>query len=76
MSRVALTMYYSPQTGELTKIVEGSHLKREDSLLRADVLKDCVLELGEKYNDAVGRWQQDLRDMVAARRASPTNPRP
>ena len=76
MSRVALTMYYSPHTGELTKIVEGSYLKREDSLLRADVLKDCVLELGEKYNDAVGRWQQDVRDMIAARRAQPTNPRP
>ena len=76
MSRVALTMYYSPHTGELTKIVEGSYLKREDSLLRADVLKDCVLELGEKYNDAVGKFQQDLREMSAARRAQPTNPRP
>lgn len=74
MSRVALTIYYSSEAGEVSKIVEGSCLKREDSLLRADVLKDCLIELGEKYNDAMGQFQQDVREMTDARHARPASP--
>ena len=76
MSRLAVIMYYSPEDGEVTKVVEGGSLKREDSLLRADVLKDCLLEIGEKYDEAVGQFQRDLQEMSDARRAQPTNPRP
>ena len=36
MSRMALTVYYSSEAGEVSKIVEGRCLKREDSLVRAD----------------------------------------
>ncbi len=69
MSRVALTFHYSPDWGELTRVVESKCFGAEDSLLRADVLKECLAELQTMYNDAVGDFQEDVREMMDAKEA-------
>jgi len=51
MSR-AMTIYYSEDSGELTKIVESDRFNESDGLMRADVLQDVLFELQDRYNVA------------------------
>ena len=45
-------MYYDPDTGELEDVVESNSFKKSDSLLRADVLQDCLYVIEDMYQNA------------------------
>ena len=60
--KIAMTIYYNSDTGELRKVVETKAFKNEGSLLRADVLLDCIGSLEHLYktgdfSDSIGLCQ-------------------
>ncbi len=69
MSGVALTIYYSTDASEMTRIVESKCFSGEDSLMRADVLKDCLAELRAMYDDAARAFEQDVQETIDAKAA-------
>jgi len=46
----AMTIYYDEDSGEMEMIKESDSFKSEDSLLRADVLKDVIYRFLDIYN--------------------------
>mgnify|MGYP003128018251 FL=1 len=49
----ALTMYYDDDFIQLVKVDIASVFENEDTLSRADILKDCVAYITELYNGTV-----------------------
>ena len=49
----ALTIYYDDDFMQLVKVDIASVFENEDTLSRADVLKDCVAYITELYNGTV-----------------------
>ena len=54
-------MYYDPDTGELEDVVESNTFKESDSLLRADVLQDCLHVIENMYQDAGKNYFSTLK---------------
>ena len=48
--RIALIMYYDEDAGELIEVEESLSFMREDSLMKADVIKDCIDNLQSTYD--------------------------
>jgi hypothetical protein len=61
----AMTIYYDEDSGELEKIDEAPHFKNGDSLLRADVLQDCVGTLTYMYENSFSSFTNDLEDICS-----------
>jgi len=70
MSR-AMTIYYSEDSGELTKIVESDRFNESDGLMRCDVLKDIIYELNERYSvshkSMMDDWKKIAKESVNER---------
>ena len=49
----AYTFFYDEDSIELNKVTEGDHFAAENELNRADVLKDILEDVTDKYNQAV-----------------------
>ena len=43
-------MYYDEDAGELIEVEESLSFMREDSLMKADVIKDCIDNLQSTYD--------------------------
>lgn len=52
----ALTIYYDDDFMQLVKVDIASVFENEDTLSRADVLKDCVAYITELYNGTVAEF--------------------
>jgi hypothetical protein len=52
MKRIALTVIYDPDAGELLEVRETPHFSAEDALLRADVLQDTWVAIRARYAEA------------------------
>jgi len=48
--KIALIMYYDEDAGELIEVEESLSFMREDSLMKADVIKDCIDNLQSTYD--------------------------
>ena len=59
--KLAIKMYYDPDTGELEDVVESNTFKESDSLLRADVLQDCLHVIENMYQDAGKNYFSTLK---------------
>jgi hypothetical protein len=57
-NRRAYTFYYDEDSGELASITEGEIFKQESALLRADVLKNILEDVAEKYNQALKDFRE------------------
>ncbi len=53
MERLMLKMYFDDDSGELGQVKESEAFKREDLMLRTDVLRDALYYIADMYNDAV-----------------------
>jgi len=53
MERLMLKMYFDDDSGELGQVKESEAFKREDLMLRTDVLRDTLHYIADMYNDAV-----------------------
>ena len=49
----AYTFFYDDDSIELNKVTEGDYFAAENELNRADVLKDILEDVTDKYNQAV-----------------------
>ncbi len=56
----AFTVYCSSETGELTRIAETPAFAEENTLFRADVLKDIALAFTALYADAYDDMMRDF----------------
>ena len=48
----AITFYYDEESGELAKTTIHDDFKRVDSLMKADVLQDCLGTIENLYNNS------------------------
>ena len=53
MERLMLKMYFDDDSGELGQVKESEAFKREDIMLRTDVLRDALYYITDMYNEAV-----------------------
>ena len=53
MERLMLKMYFDGDSGELGQVKESEAFKREDLMLRTDVLRDALHYIADMYNHAV-----------------------
>ena len=60
MGKLMLRMYFDDDSGELGQVKESEAFKREDLLLRTDVLRDALFHIADMYNDAVERYVGSL----------------
>ena len=60
-----MTIYYDEDSGELEKVDEAPHFLNEDSLLRADVLQDCVGTLTYMYENSSSGYFEGLEEIVS-----------
>ena len=60
MGKLMLRMYFDDDSGELGQVKESESFKREDLLLRTDVLRDALFHIADMYNDAVERYVGSL----------------
>ena len=52
------TFFYDEDSGELDRVTEGDHFAAENELFRADVLKDILEDVAEKYNQALKDFRE------------------
>ena len=60
-----MTIYYDEDSGELAKIDEAPYFLNEDSLLRADVLQDCVGRLTYMYENSASGYFESLEEIAS-----------
>jgi len=61
----AITFYYDEESGELAKTTIHDDFKRVDSLMKADVLQDCLGTIENLYNNSNNQyWEKDFPEMV------------
>jgi|TARA_R110000824_G_scaffold386236_1_gene580789 hypothetical protein len=59
----AITFYYDHHSGELARTKIHKNFQRVDSLMKADVLQDCLGELKYLYDEATGTYfNKDLQE--------------
>ena len=54
----AYTFFYDEDSGELDRVTEGESFAAENELFRADVLKDILEDVAEKYNQALKDFRE------------------
>tara|TARA_A100000172_G_C2970499_1_gene85760 strand:+ start:109 stop:318 length:210 start_codon:yes stop_codon:yes gene_type:complete len=60
----AITFYYCEDSGELVKTKTHKHFKKVDSLMKADVLQDCLGVLEKMYDESGNQYfDYDLKEM-------------
>lgn len=69
MKRVALSMVYDDNTGELVKVRVSPHFARESRLMRADVMKDIRDKAESLYDEACLDLSAELDQISAKARA-------
>ena len=62
---VAVTFYYDPTSGEMTRMVVSPEFKRESALLMADVWQDIERTSSAAYGEAQAKWMKELRALRA-----------
>jgi len=54
----AYTFFYDEDSGELDRVTEGESFVAENELFRADVLKEILEDVAEKYNQALKDFRE------------------
>jgi|TARA_R110000823_G_scaffold189517_6_gene321336 hypothetical protein len=61
----AITFYYDEESGELAKTTIHDDFKIVDSLMKADVLQDCLGTIENLYNNSNNQyWEKDLPKII------------
>ncbi len=68
--KLAMRIYYDSESGELMKIKESHTFSLEDSLLRADVLQDCLGVLKARYDESSNKYFNNLESMFSIKKES------
>lgn len=66
----AFTIYYDHESGELTTITDAPQFAAESAMMRADVLRDAVYAVSQRYAAETERLYAEYtrRQRAAARR--------
>jgi len=61
----AYTFFYDDDSIELNKVTEGDYFVAENELNRADILKDILEDITDRYNQAVEDHLNMMKRFVA-----------
>ena len=63
--KIAMILYYDEDTGELVEAEESLSFMQEDSLLKADVIQDCIGQLQSTYALESNKYFSDIEKIAS-----------
>ena len=59
--KIAIKIHYIPESGEIGYVTESDQFKKENTLMRADVLQDMIFALQDRYLTAYEAMTDDWK---------------